>query len=63
MNLPEGMREVIDWLRSPEGERWSEARIAEARQYNGNFGHTLNQYGTTGRPEIWLGGVLSVKDG
>jgi hypothetical protein len=54
-------QDVIDWLRSREGESWSETRIACARRSNGNYGHTLVQYGAHSG-EIWMGGVLSVKD-
>lgn len=63
-------QDVIDWLRSPEGQRWSEDRIERARRMYGDgllfpddgLSATLVSYG--GRnSEIYLGGVLSVKDG
>lgn len=53
-------RDVITWLRSPDGEKWCEARIYSARLVNGNAGHTLVRYGP--KDELWMGGVLSVKE-
>ena len=53
-------QDVIDWLRSPEGETWSEARIRQAAVVNGNSGHTCTRYGTRG--DLWMGGMFSVKE-
>ena len=54
---------VIDWLRSPAGENWSEMRMTRARN-NGSMedlSATLNDYGLKTGP-LYLGGVLSVKE-
>ena len=60
-------QDVIDWLRSPEGENWSEQRMRKARTLTTRIGPsrelaTLTAYGVRGGP-LFLGGVLSVKDG
>lgn len=51
---------VIDWLRSAEGCRWSEERLARA-SVNDN---TLIDYsGATNTPSpLWLAGVFSIKE-
>lgn len=55
------MAEVIDWLRTPEGEQWSEDRICVARDAAGQR-VSLTRYGDeAGR--LFLGGVISVKPG
>jgi hypothetical protein len=53
-------QDVIDWLRSPDGEFWSEQRLKTAARSNGTYGHTINRYGAQGY--LWMGGVLCVKD-
>lgn len=65
-------REIIEWLRSPDGESWSEQRMKEARfKYrinNQNYYDTspvsydtLVNYSDQDGP-VFLGGVLSVKE-
>lgn len=60
-------QDVINWLRSPEGEKWSEERMrtaavallnlspAEIRFWN------LNRYGNWQGP-LFMGGMFSVKE-
>lgn len=61
-------QEVIDWLRSDEGSKWSEMRMREARKFAayslvGPGGWNLTQItgDCVGTP-LYLGGVLSVKE-
>lgn len=51
-------QDVIDWLRSPQGETWSEARLLTARVLSGT-GLTLTSYGSPDE-YIWKG-ILSLK--
>ena len=53
-------QDVINWLRSPEGEQWSESRIWAARLESGNAGHTCTRYGMIS--VMWMGGMFSLKD-
>lgn len=62
-------QDVIDWLRSPEGSRWSEMRMKNAIvQANVTFrslagGWHLNRpTGDTIETPLYLAGVLSVKE-
>lgn len=48
-------QDVIDWLRSPDGELWSEQRMTLAR----DRGFTLTDYGVGG-PLVWKG-IMSFK--
>lgn len=50
-------QDVIDWLRSPAGENWSEQRMTDAR--GGAAVTTLTSYGYT-VPFLWKG-IMSVK--
>lgn len=54
-------QEVIDWLRSPAGEKWSENRIAvaKARQCTSASQLTLTSYGD--KELLCWKGILSVK--
>ena len=38
-------QEVIDWLKTPEGEQWSENRMAVAKAMYSSGQLTLNAYG------------------
>lgn len=60
---------VIDWLRSKEGEAWSEARMQRATFYAnselvGDRGgwHLNHRTGDTIATPLYLGGVLSIKE-
>lgn len=63
MKTPNPYQEVIDWLQSPEGTSWSENRIWQAKI---TAGDTAAWVGTTSygdRQVMWMGGVMSVKEG
>jgi hypothetical protein len=49
---------VIDWLRTPEGETWSEARLLAGRVLN-ETGLTLTAYGD--KELFCWKGILSLK--
>lgn len=53
---------VIDWLRSAEGCRWSEKRLARARGEGEGVGVVTYDYLNSSSP-LWLGGMFSIKDG
>ncbi len=59
-------QDVIEWLRSEEGSKWSETRMQQARLVSTSsrfscYYSTLNDYGF--RPgAFYLGGVLSIKE-
>jgi hypothetical protein len=52
-------QEVIDWLRSPEGERWSESRMQVARVTSGSAISNLNSYGC--HEILMWKGIFSIK--
>jgi hypothetical protein len=51
---------IIDWLRSAEGCRWSEKRLARAR--GKNVGVVTYDYLNSSSP-LWVSGMFSIKDG
>lgn len=62
-------QEVIDWLRSAEGSRWSENRMKEAAWHacmlldDGSGAWSLiSRTGDTLFVPLYMGGVLSVKE-
>ena len=63
-------QDVIDWLRSPEGERWSETRMHDAACTGAadsfllapSGWHLNRRDGSTTDSPLYLGGVLSVKE-
>lgn len=61
-------QDVIDWLRSPEGSRWSETRMREAVVHaqsadpDGEGWHLNHPTGDTIFSPLYLSGVLSVKE-
>lgn len=58
-------QDVIDWLRSPEGEKWSEQRMRTAAFSSplpmGCFHWNLNTFGNWQGP-VYMGGMFSVKE-
>lgn len=59
MGVANPYQDVIDWLRTPEGERWSEERMRVARVMHSSGQLTLTAYGDK-ELLIWKG-ILSVK--
>lgn len=61
-------QDVIDWLRSPEGSKWSEQRMVhagyESAALDGSINWRLNTPSgvTLWEVPLYLGGVLSVKE-
>lgn len=53
-------QDIINWLRSPAGEHWSETRIATAATDEGRPAPGMTRYANSS--EWWLGGVFSVKE-
>jgi hypothetical protein len=59
-------QEIVNWLRSDEGQRWSEARLRKARFKYHIDGTDIYEsspvgYSATGGP-LFLRGVLCVKE-
>ena len=57
-------QEIIDWLRSPEGEAWSEERMllgAALSSGSIEYPNLLNHYGNRTGP-VYLSGILSFKE-
>lgn len=52
-------QEVIDWLRSPEGEHWSELRLLSANWHAGKP-MTLTSYGSS--HVMIMGGMFCIKE-
>jgi hypothetical protein len=68
------MTDVIEWLRSPEGEAWSRDRIAAARKAElAAISPTENpfmacvisptEYGHGNRDSAWVSGMFSIRKG
>jgi len=52
-------QDVIDWLQSPEGCKWSSQRLIDGRHASG-YSFTLINYGPG--DVLWMGGIMSVKE-
>jgi hypothetical protein len=52
-------QEVIDWLRSPAGEKWSENRMADAKAKHSSGQLTLTSYGD--KDLLCWKGIFSLK--
>jgi hypothetical protein len=59
MTVTNPYQDVIDWLRTSEGEAWSENRMALAKAIYSSGQLTLNAYGD-GTIVIWKG-LFSIK--
>lgn len=55
-------QEIIDWLRSPAGERWSESRLRRARRASQSSTPTAYTLGWSGTGPVALPGVFNIKE-